>query len=844
MTLFSGLKVSTSGLQAQGTKMGAISDNIANVNTVGYKRTDVQFSTLVTERIRETKFVPGGVLARPRQQVDLQGQLIGSSASTDLAVSGKGFFIVTEKSGSVSRTDTAATATGTTSAVSGSGGISSDELRYTRAGSFRADASGFLKNSAGFYLQGWAVNREGQVTQDGSIQSVVENSPTEFNLESVNVNRIATVAEATTNLRLRANLPAEAGAQALVGMYPAFVMTTINRVISDGVAPLNALTSTRATAAVSAARLVLERGGTIAQAATAAETAAVNAGASAAEGQEIEDRINGTSAVAASNAQAYSAADVEAVIRAIAVRGPTTQIVDPGAVGVNITGDGTLSTTSQYQIAVRTAVNLMMRDNPSAVAAISTAVQNALTAAGVTAANAALVGAAITGTAVVVDDLDVAATDSVRYGSNLAAVSTTPAKEMLDLALPSGNAQFSSTTTVFDAEGVEHSVRYDWYKIQSDSNGSTFGSSADLLSANTWAVRLASDAVTGLRSGLNGFDASDNAASTGNNEATATTSTLDSTSYTGKITDASAVETPRFAVWTGSKGTPNTTTGAPSAEQNRAVVTTDTLFFRFNGDGSLEGVYTQPTLDDASRVLSRATNANDPVKMIQVAVGAVEADPDGTTSTSATNTNLVRAIPAKRLDGTVVATGGTSPFGAQGAQSLVFDWDIGRPTNVAIAAGGTPSTPFSGTGLDGISQFASGEATPTLETFFVGQDGLRAGVVSGVTVDEEGLMTAIYDNGATRKIYKIPLASFTDPNGLINATGNIYQESRDSGAKVIQEAQQGVNGSIAGSALEQANVDLGTEFTDMIVTQQAFTANTRAITTTDEMLTDINNMVR
>ena len=194
MTLFAGLKVSTLGLKAQGTKMSAISDNIANVNTVGYKRTEVQFSTLVTERIRETRFTPGGVIARPRQTVDQEGQLLGTGISTDLAVSGRGMFIVSENPVYTTQT-------------------SDDGLAYTRAGSFRADQDGFLRNTAGYYLQGWTVNRNGDVTLDGTDPATIVNSPGFNELQPVNVNRFSNIAEQTENFRTRTNLPADAVVQ-------------------------------------------------------------------------------------------------------------------------------------------------------------------------------------------------------------------------------------------------------------------------------------------------------------------------------------------------------------------------------------------------------------------------------------------------------------------------------------------------------------------------------------------------------------------------------------------------------------------------------------------------------
>ncbi|MFX8323973.1 flagellar hook-basal body complex protein, partial [Acinetobacter baumannii] len=82
------------GLQAQTQAMSMISDNIANVNTVGYKRTGPAFSTLVTSSATKTSYTPGGVQVRPQQYIANQGVLGTSTTSTNIAISGQGFFVV------------------------------------------------------------------------------------------------------------------------------------------------------------------------------------------------------------------------------------------------------------------------------------------------------------------------------------------------------------------------------------------------------------------------------------------------------------------------------------------------------------------------------------------------------------------------------------------------------------------------------------------------------------------------------------------------------------------------------------------------------------------------------
>ena len=131
MSLYGAMFAGVSGLGAQSQALGMISDNIANVNTVGYKTTSAAFSTLVT-RSTANFHAPGGVRTTAVAAVDRQGLLQTSANATDIALSGDGFFVVTS--------DVTSTA--------------SSERLYTRAGQFSADSDGFLKAPSGHYLQG------------------------------------------------------------------------------------------------------------------------------------------------------------------------------------------------------------------------------------------------------------------------------------------------------------------------------------------------------------------------------------------------------------------------------------------------------------------------------------------------------------------------------------------------------------------------------------------------------------------------------------------------------------------------------------------------------------------
>ena len=137
-------------------------------------------------------------------------------------------------------------------------------------------------------------------------------------------------------------------------------------------------------------------------------------------------------------------------------------------------------------------------------------------------------------------------------------------------------------------------------------------------------------------------------------------------------------------------------------------------------------------------------------------------------------------------------------------------------------------------GSDGVSQF---DGTSVIND--IDQNGKQFGSLSSVSVDENGEVTALFDNGEQRQLFQVPLVTFNNPNGLQALTGNVYAQTDNSGQAVVKVANSGGAGLISPSSLEQSTVDLADEFTKLIVTQRAFAANTRIITTADEMLDEL-----
>jgi flagellar hook protein FlgE len=146
---------------------------------------------------------------------------------------------------------------------------------------------------------------------------------------------------------------------------------------------------------------------------------------------------------------------------------------------------------------------------------------------------------------------------------------------------------------------------------------------------------------------------------------------------------------------------------------------------------------------------------------------------------------------------------------------------------------GTPGIP------DGVTQFAGQYASKRND-----QDGLTYGSFTGISINEQGIVTALFDNGEQRDIFKLPIATFSNPNGLASQNGNAYQTTTYSGDPVLLDANTAGAGKIAPSSLESSTVDLAEEFTNMIITQRAYSASAKVITTADDMLNELIQVKR
>ncbi|MBA4374105.1 MAG: flagellar hook protein FlgE [Thermodesulfovibrio sp.] len=189
-------------------------------------------------------------------------------------------------------------------------------------------------------------------------------------------------------------------------------------------------------------------------------------------------------------------------------------------------------------------------------------------------------------------------------------------------------------------------------------------------------------------------------------------------------------------------------------------------------------------------------------------------------------------------DGTAPNVGGS--LATDNVAALTFTWGGGViASSISFDYGTGTGDPIPGTGLNGSTQFASPFSVLTLS-----QDGYAAGSLKSMSLSDTGIISGVFTNGQTRNIGQIALARFVAPTGLTKLGRNLYGESFDSGQPIVGTAQTSGIGRVLGNTLEQSNVDLAQEFVQMISAQRGFQANSRIITTTDELMQEMVNLKR
>ncbi len=606
MSIYGAMFSGVSGLKAQSQALGMISDNISNVNTVGYKAAKARFSTLVTASATANSYTPGGVRASPQSMIDKQGLLQSSDSPMDIAVSGDGFFVVTE----------------TSTPTSG------DPYNYTRAGSFTPNAAGFLRNSAGYFLQGWRLDTTGALAP-GVNPNVLSS------LEAINVNNLTGSVKSTEEITVAANLPASAPIIAAVPTGTIDLGGNISR------------SATLPNATTQSFTIYDDAGAPFTVTLTYDQTAVGVSG-----GVDVGWDVTVTGLTDSAGANALTAAHAPVGI---------TYDFDTGA----------LTSAANFGIDF-----------------------NALTT-----------GPSFNGGGATTTDM--VGTTSTTGGLTL---SSTP-----DGSASLANSPLSSTSPlsveIFDSLGVAYDVTFRFVKT---------GITAAPPITSTWEMYV-----------------------------------QDLT----RVSDGAQIA------------------GAPSNPDDPATWGAPVGDLTFDDTGQLVATSAQPA----------------PV----------------------TGTPMTLPIDMSTF---ILANGAT--------------WVDGTTNTIDMNVG------VAGT-VEGLTQFSGGYLVSQIE-----QDGVQFGSFTAVEINEMGIVTAIFDNGRTLPIFQVPLATFANPNGLLAQSGNVYIETTDSGQFFLRAPITGGAGKVESGALEASTVDLATEFTDMIITQRAYSASAKIITTADEMLDELVRIKR
>lgn len=813
MSLYGALYSGVSGLTAQSSAMGAISDNITNVSTIGYKNTSINFQTLVTKQASSTFYSAGGVQSRPRQAVDVQGLLQASTSQTDLAISGGGFFVVNE----------ANVPTG------------SDPYFYTRAGSFKQDSGGYLANAGGYYLQGWPTDSAGNTipANDTLTQTNLNVISTDY-LETINLSRVSGSAASTTDIGVGANLPTgmAAGTQ-----------------YSTDVQFYDTLGSARSMSFSYTKSAVENQWGV---------------SVPPPQGTTVLTAYDTSSNVYNSTGR-LDFLSIPADGSRISIDGVSYEFDADGAYGGTVAGGVAQSDSFLVAGAVADAGDIFTMD--FTINGVTTQVTTGALGGGETSiAIATALVAAINADPVIAPSVT---------ASNVAGTSAT-------------------ITLVSDVPGLPYTVTAD--DVTGDPGADTTITGPTVITANITpttvqvdisAVTTVGAATQALVAAVNGFDSDFNA--TNNRIDTHpddTTMVLFQDDGTGDIVvnplglldSAGNAATDQTTTFTTQQTHANYTNyaqftfGANPIDGNNELFTVNGITYEFGTGGGVSDVLVPIGANTAATMASLVTaiETNDP----NYAAGTIVLrEANKTTLTTVGNdTILIPSISATATTAAVDATGmtvtGVTAIGAtttgvgtytiSTTGGIVFD-SKGVPTaysmskleilgltngaaNMDDAVANSPMLTIDFGiigGHEGMTQFGS-EFTPS----FITQNGSRFGNFSGVSFSPDGLVTALFDNGDTRPIYRVPIATFTNPNGMEGRTGNVWNASEASGDYTLRTAGNGPAGVVTQASLESSTVDIGSEFTQMIVVQRAYSASTKIISTADQMLEELMRVKR
>jgi flagellar hook protein FlgE len=206
--------------------------------------------------------------------------------------------------------------------------------------------------------------------------------------------------------------------------------------------------------------------------------------------------------------------------------------------------------------------------------------------------------------------------------------------------------------------------------------------------------------------------------------------------------------------------------------------------------------------------------------------------------TTSSDTTTATGTASGTIDITFNSDGSLASTSPSPATVAVTGWTDGAADSTITMNLGTVG------GTDGLTQYASGETTPSVNVTSIDSDGLSYGKLSSVSIGKNGVVDATYSNGETIAIYKIAVATFADPNGLSAASDGLYSATVTSGNAALQASGENGAGTVYGSELESSTTDTSSQFSSMISAQQAYSAASQVISTVNKMYDTLISAMR
>ncbi|CAD7288134.1 hypothetical protein LMG8286_01154 [Campylobacter suis] len=802
-----------SGMQAHQIAMDVEGNNIANVNTTGFKYSRANFADMLSQTPSIATAPQGELGGQNATQIGLgttidsttrifsQGTLKTTDNNKDLAIQGNGFFIVSPDGG---KTD-----------------------MYTRNGEFLFDRAGNYVNSSGYIVQGWTRDEEtGAIDSTGPISNIVIKQG------------LTTPARATTTMNIKANL--DSGNSIGARSIPIYSLDSYGlgrdsngdgAIFGTEVHNENDLNSNQFYTNARNEQILTERGVDLA----------------------VLFNKDGN-AVSLREGQGLWVSYANATTQPYSIGSPNAADIGklPAGTALDITLNG-VSIKSNAITSISDVANLINAQYNTTGVKAEISAGNQLTLinrnnSGTTAQSKNIHMVVNAGDGTGLSNIDVITAYQYVYTST----STTPIHDTND----------SVARKVNTTEDLRAAMQKDArYYVDYDGNGTIDNSAA--IAASNATEALATGGLAAARAVLAAANPAlqttyDNAITAANNAATAAGIVLTETQrhLAGvKALNALSVDANDGATFTVNKQ------GQFQLENPADGVADKALYMSITGLTS-QATGTDQAVNENVRLttlmaplegsLSPSNAIRTSAEMVMSSHGStieifdslgskhtvsVKWAKIGTTLDGGTEWNMVIQVPEPAEinfsgEGPANVITGSLRFDSKGTLSSYNPASFTFTANNGSASGQSVRLDF---GLNnengGLTSFDRDSSTE-----YVTQDGYEGGILQDVKIDETGTIIGAFSNGKSFGLAKVALATFTNNEGLVSEGGNMFSASANSGEPVVGAASMGSKGSIAAAKLEQSNVDLSRALTQLIVIQRGYQANSKTITTSDEML--------